>query len=113
MGVGRSQRSKLETYGYDSSGNTGGPAYAVPTLTTVTPNTAVAGSGSIGVTLNGTDFHEDSMASVDGVEFYETNFSSSTDMDVLGVSVGDTPVVRQVRVHNGPYESNALPFTVT
>jgi len=82
----------------------------VPEVSSISPNTAVAGSGVTPVNVMGKNFTSDSKVMVAGVE-KPTTFMSETEL-----SVSVDPIVPgevQVAVLSGAYLSNSLPFTVT
>jgi hypothetical protein len=90
------------------------PSYQLdypPRLTNLSPNTAVAGSGALTVTVTGTDFLATAIASVDGTDVATTYVSVS---QITFPFTPETPTgARTVRVRHGAAQSNPLLFTVT
>jgi IPT/TIG domain len=83
-----------------------------PTLTSLTPNTAIVGDADLDVTLAGTDFSASSVVLVDGSE-EDAEFVSDTQLTLTlsPASAVEGPV--SVTVKNGTLESSPLDFTFT
>jgi hypothetical protein len=89
------------------------PPVPDPSITSLSPNTAVAGSGPVTVTVTGTDFLSDSVIEIDQAAV-ATTFVSAT-----GLTTSYDPLIagtKQFTVRNGGSggeESNASAFIVT
>jgi YVTN family beta-propeller protein len=95
--------------------NAGGPSPS-PTITTISPNSAVAGGAAFTLTINGTNFLSSSTVNFGGA-VPTTTFVSSTQLTAAIpassiVSVG-TPAVTVTNPAPGGGTSNPLSFTVT
>lgn len=66
-----------DTSGNLSAGATFTVNAATPTISTLTPSTAVHGSGNVGIVINGTNFLSTDIVQVDGVTVASTFISSS------------------------------------
>ncbi len=88
----------------------------VPILTSLTPNTSLAGSADINLTITGTNFISSSLTSFDG-NTLATSFVSSTQLTaVIPASLLTTPGNFSVTIDNpapGGGVSNVLTFTIT
>jgi hypothetical protein len=94
--------------------NTNNP---VPTITTITPNSALRGSGGFNMTVNGTNFVPSSVVRLNGTIVGTTTFVSSTQLTaaIPAGSVSGPAGTTPVTVFNptpGGGTSNAVNFTV-
>src|SRR5262249_55926364 len=87
----------------------------VPTITTVTPNSATAGSGDVAITVNGTNFANTSKVRFNSTDLV-TAFGSATQLTAtIPASSLTTAGVANITVFNPPPgggTSNAVNFTV-
>jgi uncharacterized repeat protein (TIGR03803 family) len=91
-------------------------AAAAPTLSSIAPNTAVAGSGATTITLTGTNFNSSDTARVNQAAITTTyNMAKGTLTAVIPAGDLSTPGTLAITVDYVPTGaiSNALPFTVT
>ena len=86
-----------------------------PTITSLSPDSATAGSPAFTLTVNGTNFVSDSTVRWDGAD-RTTTFVSSTRLtaDITGADIGTASTVDVTVVNPAPGggTSNALPFTI-
>jgi hypothetical protein len=89
------------------------PPPVTPVLSSLTPSTAVAGSGPLTLQVAGSDFADGDVIHVNGAAS-PTTFVSATELttpvDLTAAVAGDVPVSVQSAAGQG---SNALTFTVT
>ena len=84
-----------------------------PTLTSISPNTAVIGDPDVTMTVTGTDFSEQSVITFNGGE-EATEFVSDTELTtVVKPSTAGTAGPVPVTVKNSTLESDPLDFTFT
>jgi hypothetical protein len=97
---------------YDQSWYPGmGSSQPDPDITTLVPATAVAGSGSAAVQVNGANFEATSVVEADGVAL-STTYVSATRLTAAYDPVVEGTVQFTVRNASGK-ESNNSPFVVT
>lgn len=81
-------------------------------LTSISPNTALQGTGGFEMTLLGANFRESAIVMWDSVEL-ETEFVSSTELTaVVPDNLIEVAGTKQIRVVDGQLFSNTLPFLV-
>jgi len=85
---------------------------SIPTITSLDPDSAETGSADITMTVNGTNFNEDSVI-VFGQHDEPTTFISDTQVSTGVKPSLFAPATVPVAVRNGPAESEAVNFTFT
>lgn len=83
-----------------------------PVLSSLQPNTAVAGDPPFALTCNGSIFSGDSVVNFAGTDM-STTFGDPTKIGCLVMPIVFTPSTVQVFVHDGGLKSASLPFTFT
>ena len=84
-----------------------------PTVTSIAPDTAVVGDPDLTLTVNGTNFTENTKVIFNGGE-EATQFVSDTEVStVVKPSLASGPAVVPVGVANSGYPSGTLDFTFT
>jgi hypothetical protein len=91
-----------------------GNSTGLPTLTTLTPATAVAGAANTTVTLTGTGFSAASEVLVNNMPVTKVFTNATTMSTVLPtLSLPPIPARWEISVRNGVYQTAAKPFAFT
>jgi YVTN family beta-propeller protein len=90
------------------------PPPTTPTITTISPNSSVAGGAAFTLTINGTNFVAASMVNFGGAAA-TTTFVNSTQLtaDIPAASIASTGTMSVTVTNPGSGTSNAINFTVT
>ena len=91
----------------------GSPAPAVPTLTSLAPNTAVVGQPSIIVKAIGTGFTPYSVVEVGGTNYAPTTYVSPTELRFVVDTMKSVPGTITVKVLEHNIKTAAVNFTLT
>ena len=91
----------------------GDAAPAVPTLTALTPNTAVVGQPSIIVKATGTGFTAYSVVEVGGTNYAPTTYVSPTELRFIVDTKNSVPGAISVKVLEHNIKTSAVTFTFT
>jgi IPT/TIG domain len=132
--MGRSQRHKVYIQGFASNheivaqGQIAGigdahdppaslfpivPGLDAPTVTSLSPNTAVKGAADLTMTVVGTNFFSGTKIMFNGGAENTTFVDSTHVSTTVKPSLVSTAISVPVGVVNGPYPSNTQPFTFT
>jgi hypothetical protein len=95
------------------AGLTGGTDAYVPVLTSVAPNTKAAGTGPVAITLNGSNFNEDSKAFFGATELATVFVSSLVLTATIPNALIPAATTVQVSVKTDSSASGTKPFTIT
>jgi 6-phosphogluconolactonase (cycloisomerase 2 family) len=103
--------------GSGSKGQTPPPQNLTPTITSISPNTAVAGGAAFPLRINGTNFVAASMVNFGGSAPAATTFVNSTQLTATipasSIASGGMSAVTVTNPAPGGGTSNAMNFTVT
>jgi hypothetical protein len=90
------------------------PPASVPTIVSLTPNTAVVGGPDLEMTVTGTGFDESSVIDFNGSDERTTYISPTSVSTTVKPSLASGASTVNIKVRSGEYGySNALPFTFT
>jgi len=91
----------------------GSPAPGVPTLSTLTPNTAAIGQPSVIVKATGTNFTPYSVVEVGGTNYAPTTYVSPTELRFPVDTMNSVAGVISVKVLEHNLKTSAVNFTFT
>jgi len=89
------------------------PGVRAPTISALSPNTSAVNTGTKTVTVTGTNFISGLTQVEIGVVAVATTFVSATSVTFQLNTAQFLAGVQQIKVRNGLYPSNNLPFTFT